>query len=62
MRGIILRNLFLDIVAFDIAKFLHLSKAEIAQRSAGKIKLFFEKLTHQNVKGNMPSFERYTII
>ena len=55
-----LPNLFLDNVAFDIATFLQLGKAEIARRAAEQMKLFYEKLTHYKVKGKLPSFERYT--
>ncbi len=52
--------MFLDNVAFNIAKFLQLSKAGIARRAAETMKMFYEKLTHYKVKGKMPSFERYT--
>ncbi len=55
-----LSNLFLDNVTFDIATFLQLSEADIVRRAAAKMKLSYERLTHQKVKGKMTSFERYT--
>ena len=52
-----LSNLFVDNVAFNVAKLLEESEEE--QASNAKRKMFYKALTHYELKGKQPSFEKY---
>ena len=52
-----LSNLFVDNVAFNVAKLLEESEAE--QAANAKRKMFYETLTHYEHKGKKPTFEKY---
>ena len=50
-------NLFTENVAFNIAEFLE--ESEEVKTAKTTRKLFYEALTHYEIKGKRPSFERY---
>ena len=52
-----LSNLFVDNVAFNVAKLLEESEEE--QAANAKRKMFYEALTHYELKGKQPSFDKY---
>ena len=52
-----LSNLFVDNVAFNVAKLLEESEEE--QAANAKRKMFYETLTHYEHKGKKPTFEKY---
>ena len=54
-----LSNLFVDNVAFNVAKLLEESEEE--QAANAKRKMFYETLTHCEVKGKRPPFDKYNI-
>ena len=51
-----LSNLFVDNVAFNVAKLLEESEEE--QAANAKRKMFYETLTHYEHKGKKPTFEK----
>ena len=52
-----LSNLFVDNVAFNVAKLLEESEEE--QAANAKRKMFYETLTHYEHKGKKPTFDKY---
>ena len=54
-----LLELFTENVAFSIAQFL--VESDEVKTVKAKVKLWYESLTHYEIKGKTPSFERYTL-
>ncbi len=53
-----LPNLFVDNVAFNVAKLLEESEEEQAANAIRKM-FYYETLTHYEHKGKKPTFEKY---